>query len=86
MADLFKDIVPAILQTKEEAITIDNEKDYNPFIVNRALSYHYDCILFANEMNKLPDTDKLLQFRYLLNTVRSYKRPFQKWQKREQTD
>jgi hypothetical protein len=86
MADLFKDVVPAILQTKKKVITEENEKEYLPFMVNRALSYHYDCILHANEMNKLPDTDKLLQFHYLLNTIRSYKRPFQKWQKREDID
>jgi len=37
-------------------------------------------------MNMMPNTDKLLQYQYLLNTVRSYKRPFQKWQKREDID
>jgi hypothetical protein len=39
--------------------------------------------MYANEMNKLPNLDGLLQYHYLLNTVRSQKRPFQKWQKRE---
>lgn len=86
MTDLFKEVVPAILQTKKNVITVDNEKEYNPFIINRALSYHYDCILFSNEMNKMPNTDKLLQFHYLLNTIRSYKRPFQKWHKKDSAD
>lgn len=81
MSDLFKDIIPAILQTKKDVL--DEEKQYVPFVVNRALSYHYDCIMYANEMNMLPNTDKKMQFHYLLNRVRGYKRPFQKWQKRD---
>lgn len=83
MTDIFKEVVPAILQTKEHVITSENEADYVPFIVNKAISFHRDCVLYANEMNKLPNTDKLLQFHYLLNSVRGYRRPFQKWMKRE---
>lgn len=86
MADIFKDIVPAILQTKNEVVTSENERDYVPYIVNKSLSFHYDCVLYANEMNKVPNTDKLLQFQYLLNTIRSYKRPFQTWQKKVDID
>jgi hypothetical protein len=81
MTDIFKDVVPSILQTKKVVITEENEGDYVPFVVNKALSFHYDCVLYANEMNKLPNTDKLLQYHFLLNSVRGYKRPFQKWQK-----
>ena len=83
MTDLFKDVIPSILQTKNEVISDENEKDYVPFVVNKALSFHRDCALFANEMNKLPNTDKLLQYQYLLNTIRGYRRPYQKWHKRE---
>lgn len=86
MADLFKDIIPSIQQTKKVVITSENEKDYNPYIVNRAISFHLDMVMPANQMNRMPNTDKLLQYHYLLNTVRSYKRPFQKWQKREDID
>lgn len=81
MADLFKETIPSILQTKKAVITSENEGDYVPFVVNRALSFHYDCVLYANEMNKLPNTDKLLQYHYLMNKIRGYRRPFQKWQK-----
>lgn len=81
--DLFKDIIPAILQTKKSVITEDNESKYLPFIVNKALSFHYDCVLQANEMNKVPSTDRLLQFHYLINSIRGYRRPFQKWHKKE---
>ena len=81
MADLFKDIVPSILQTKKDVL--DNEKDYVPFVVNRALSYHMDCILYANQMNMNHGLPQKLQYQYLLNTIRSMKRKFQPWQKSE---
>ena len=81
MSDLFKDIIPSILQTKKNVL--DNPKDYHAFVVNRALSFHYDCVLQANEMNKVPNTDPDMQYQFLLNTVRGYKRPFRKWEKRE---
>lgn len=82
MPDLFKEIVPAILQTKKNPFRDELDlKDYNAFVVNRALSYHMDCVLYANEMNKNPDLSPDLQFQYLLNTIRSMKRKFEPWQK-----
>lgn len=84
MADLFKDIIPSILQNKKNVL--EDEKEYAPYIVNKALSFHKDCILNANEMNKRPNLDPLLQYHYLLNTIRGYKRPYQKWLKRETID
>ena len=83
MSDLFKDIIPSILQTKKEVITQENEGDYVPFVVNKALSFHKDCVLFVNQMNLYPGTDRLLQYHFLLNTIRGYKRPYQQWLKRE---
>lgn len=62
---------------------LDDQKDYVPYIVNKALSQHMDCIMHANQMNLLPHTDKDMQYTYFLNTVRSYKRPYQKWFKKE---
>lgn len=80
--DLFKDIIPSILQTKKCVIYDEtDQKDYVPFVVNRALSYHFDCILYANEMNKNFNLDKDMQYQYLLNSVRPMKRKFQPWQK-----
>lgn len=83
MLDLFKDIIPSIHVKKKEVITAENEREYVPFVVNRALSFHHDIVMFVNQMNLVPNTDPLLQYHYLLNTVRAYRRPFQKWQKRE---
>ena len=81
MTDLFRDIIPSILQHKNPVL--ENEKDYNAFVVNRAISFHYDCIMQANEMNKYPSLPGDMQYHFLLNSVRGYKRPFRKWEKRE---
>ena len=54
-------------------------------MVNRALSFHKDTALFANEMNKYPSLDKKLQADFLLNIVRAYKRPYSKWFKKAQS-
>ena len=81
MTDLFRDIIPSILQTKKNVL--ENEKDYSAFVVNRAISFHYDCVLQANEMNRFPNLPVNMQYHYLLNSIRGYKRPFRKWEKRE---
>jgi len=81
MADLFKDIIPSILQNKKNVL--ENEKDYNAYVINKALSFHYDCIMQANEMNRFPSLPVILQYQFLLNSIRGYKRPFKPWQKRE---
>lgn len=83
MTDIFKEIIPSILQTKKSVITQDNKRDYVPFVINKALSFHYDCIMYANQMNMMPSIDNDLQYQYYLNSIRSYKRPFQKWLKKE---
>jgi hypothetical protein len=81
------DYATAILQSKKQLIVDDlTEKEYQPFLVNRALSQHKDCVLFANEMNRRHHSDKKLQNDFLLNTVRSMKRPFAKWAKAEKND
>jgi hypothetical protein len=71
----------AICDSKQNLIVDDiSEKSYNAFMVNRSLSYHYDTVLLANEMNQRSFLDKKLQFDFLINTVRKKKR-FAKWAK-----
>ena len=57
------------------------EKDYNPYIINKFLSQHVDCILYVNEMNIRPHCDKILQFDYLINSLRKQFRRSSKWLK-----
>jgi len=81
------DYVNAILQNKKQLIVDElTEKSYEPFLTNRGLSYHMDCIMFANEMNQRHFLDKKMQNDFLLNTVRSRKRPFAKWIKAEKSE
>jgi hypothetical protein len=58
------------------------EKDYVPFIVNRALSYFPDTVLYANEMNVNPNIPKRWQFEFLKDTI-SKRRRFAKWVKKD---
>ena len=75
----------SITYTKQDIMNDLNEREYAPFLVNRALSYHQDCILYANEMNRRFDISHKLQYHYLLNTIRKRKR-FAKWSKPELID
>ena len=87
MADLFKEIIPSILQTKEYALlTEQDEKSYSSFMVNRALSYHRDTVLLANEMNMYTTLDNKLKYDFLLNIVRASKRPYSKWFKKAENN
>jgi len=86
MADLFKEVIPSILQTKEYALlTEQDEKTYSSFMVNRALSFHRDTVLVANEMNKYPNLDNKLKYDFLINMIRAQKRPYSKWHKKAQS-
>lgn len=82
--DLFKDILPSIMVNNTK-VEFEN-KEYIPYVVNKALSFHIDCVLQVNQMNIVPSTDKKMQYDYLCGTIRKYRRPFQKWQKRETLD
>ena len=65
--------------------TPELEKEYKSFIVNRALSFNYDTILCANEMNIQNHLDSKLQFDFFLNIIRPKKR-YGKWLKRENNE
>jgi hypothetical protein len=84
--DLFKELLPSVLQTKKNILTDENEKEYNAYVVNMALSQHPDCILFVNEMNLHPNLDNKLQYQFYLNILNAKKRPFQKWYKSTESE
>ena len=74
----------AINYTKEDIMIDDiTEKVYNPFLINRSLSYFPDTVLAANEMNRNHHIDNRLQFDFFINIIRKRKR-FSKWFKPEQ--
>ena len=79
-----KDWLNSINFNKKDLIEEDPSisKDYPPYIVNRCLSGHLDCIMFANEMNKYPNLDKDMQYSFYLNTLRKKKR-FSPWLRKD---
>ena len=71
-----KDWLNSINFSKEDLI--EHTKEYPPYIVNRCLSGHLDCVMFANEMNKYHFLDKDMQYSFYLNSLRKKKR-FSAW-------
>lgn len=70
------------INTKTD-VDINLISTYNPFIINRALSYFDDTVLLANEMNVRHLLDKDQQYAFLFATVTKRKR-FAKWAKKEE--
>ena len=79
-----KDWLNSINFTKENLVEDDPSliKEYPPFIINKCLSGHIDCILFSNEMNMHHQLDKDMQYSFYLNTLRKRKR-FSPWLRKD---
>ena len=77
------ELINSISNTKKDIL--ENEKDYNAFMVNRGLSYFPDTVIYANEMNKFHHLDSRLQYHFLINTIRKRNR-FSKWNKSIESD
>ena len=79
-----KDWLNSINFNKQDLIEEDPSeiKNYPPYIINRCLSGHLDCIMFANEMNKYSFLDKDMQYSFYLNTLRKKKR-FSPWLRKD---
>ena len=75
-----KDWLNSINFTKEDLT--EHSKEYPPYIINRCLSGHLDCIMFANEMNLHHHIDKDMQYSFYLNTLRKKKR-FSPWLRKD---
>lgn len=80
------DFANSINFTKENLIVDEwSEKQYNPYIVNKALSYGPDTVIAGNEVNSRPHLDKKLQYDFLLGIVSKRKR-YNKWLKPEKEE
>jgi hypothetical protein len=79
-----KDWLNSINFTKKNLIEEDSsiKNEYPPYIINRCLSGHLDCILFVNEMNMHSHLDKDMQYSFYLNTLRKKKR-FSPWLRKD---
>jgi len=73
------DYLKAINETKKDVMVDDiAEKEYNPFIINRGLSFFRDTILYANEMNRFHHLEHRLRFDSLIKIIKKKKR-WSKW-------
>ncbi len=77
------EFIKSISSSKKDIM--ENEKDYNAFMINRGLSYFPDTVIYANEMNKFHHLDSRLQYSFLINIVRKRNR-FSKWNKSIESD
>ena len=79
--------VKALSETKKYTLeTEQDEKEYTPFIVNRAFSNFRDTVLYVNEINLLGGVlDKKLQYDFLFNAIPNKKR-YSKWYKKKTND
>lgn len=87
MANHLWNIIENLSFLKKQDAYTDKEIEayYTPYIVNKALSYHADSLIYANEMNQRRSIDSDLQYQFYLNTLRPRKR-FSKWAKREDSE
>ncbi len=75
-----KDWLNSINFTKEDLS--ENISEYSPYIINKCLSGHIDCVLFANEMNMNHHLKKDMQYSFYLNSLRKRKR-FSPWLRKD---
>jgi hypothetical protein len=75
-----KDWLNSINFTKEDLSA--EIKSYPPYIINRCLSGHIDCLMYANEMNMHHQLDKDMQYSFYLNSLRKKKR-FSPWLRKD---
>ena len=78
-----KDWLNSINFTKEDLS--ENISSYPPYIINRCLSGHLDCVLFVNEMNMHSSLDKDMQYSFYINTLRKRKR-FSPWLRKDKIE
>ena len=78
-----KDWLNSINMNKKNLLDDDPTAKYPAYIVNRCMSGQLDTVLFANEMNKVPNLDPKLQYSFLLNSVRKRKR-FSPWLRKDE--
>lgn len=82
------DVANSLRSTKKYLMGVEMaERDYNAFMVNRALSYHRDSLPYAQEMNMSQGLTATMQYDYLFYSIRQNRsRDRVKWGKKERAD
>ena len=85
--DLFKEIIPSLLQNNDYQLTTeDDEKNYNPFVVNKVLSGYIDTVYLSNMTNLSSHLDNKMQYDFFFHSIRKYKRKYSKWLKSKEVE
>lgn len=79
------DFIRSLGESKENLFDEDTQTVYNPFMVCRAFGQHIDTVMYANEMNKRPDSPKVMHHDFFFYGVEARKR-YGKWAKEEKTN
>ncbi len=77
----FFDITNQLTAEREYGYSAEVEADYQPFLINRAMSNYYDCCMHANEMNQRSSLTKQQQYDYYFYAIQPKKKRFAKWHK-----
>lgn len=79
------DFVKAVNEKQEVEWNDITEKEYSPWIVNRAFSFMSDTLLHANLMNQNAFLPKKMQFDFFYYGIPKGRR-FGKWQKKDKPE
>ena len=82
------DFVKSVTRTKEDLYSTEEmfQKEYVPFIINRALSNSPNFCHFAEALNKYNGLDKRLQYDFYLYGIPKSNRYENLWSKKETSD
>lgn len=72
--------VTSLTETKEDLFD-GNEKEYNTFIIEKALSFNLDCLFHVAELNQYQELPKTAHHKYLLYALDKKKR-YGRWAKK----
>lgn len=73
------DVINNLTASKEYIYTKELEKDIVPFMINRAMANFYDCVFYANELNKCKNLTKKQVYDFYHFGIQPKKKRFAKW-------
>lgn len=79
------DIISTI-NKKDQYLSEDDLKNYNPFIVNKNFAGNRETVFFANEMNQCSQLPKSMQYDFYYNIVSKNPRRRFVWSKKDSFD
>lgn len=77
------DIANNICASRDDIWDETLQEYYKPFMINRALSYHYDTVMYAQAMNSRSQLSFKQQYDFLRLSIQPKKKRFAKWSKQK---